>query len=209
MARKPKGYDPDAIVYDVEDAPPETSRLGSVVKMAHRLLMAEREVAMITRELKRASEEMDNISDCFLPELMQDARITTFTMDNGYTVAVKNVVRASIPKDNLAEGLAWLIDNGHGDLIKEEISLAFGRGDNEFVIKFLPWLRRFMARCGKSEVPVSDDMKVHAGTLSAFVKEQLNLEPPAELPEAILGIFRQTLATMTPPKEAKKKGGAF
>ena len=74
----------------------------------------------------------------------------------------------------------WLIDNNHGDLIKNEVKLKFSRGEEEAADKIV---NELLAK-GLNPQQVKS---VHSGTLSAFVKEQLS--EGAEIPEQLLGVY--------------------
>ena len=74
----------------------------------------------------------------------------------------------------------WLRDNGHEDLIKNTISVNFGRGEDESASK----LREALNNEGSS---YTDKTGVHSQTLKAFVREQV--ESGQNLPLDLLGVF--------------------
>ena len=95
------------------------------------------------------------------------------------------------PKDNMESAYKWLRDNGYGDLIKNEIAVPFGRGEDERANDLLKTLVNNGYEPNQKTV-------VHPQTLKAFVKEQL--ESGKELPLDLLGAYAGQ-------KTVIKKGG--
>jgi hypothetical protein len=93
---------------------------------------------------------------------------------------VKQLVQASIPVRYREEAFKWLRDNGHGDLIKNQVSATFGKGEdisaNDFIDKI-------------SSLGYEPTQKVWVEpmTLKAFVREQIN--EGSELPMDKFGVF--------------------
>ena len=59
--------------------------------------------------------------------------ISTLKLADGSAVEVKPIYGASIPKDKQEGAFKWLRDNGLGDLIKNQIIVAFGRNEDNIV----------------------------------------------------------------------------
>jgi hypothetical protein len=49
---------------------------------------------------------------------------------DGVTVTRKMMVHASIPVDRKEEAISWLRDNNLDDIIKNDVSLSFGKGED-------------------------------------------------------------------------------
>ena len=72
------------------------------------------------------------LSEQTIPNLMQQAGISMLKLADGSSVEVKPFYSARIPVSKAAEAFTWLRDNGSGDMIKNQISLEFGKSeDNE------------------------------------------------------------------------------
>ena len=63
--------------------------------------------------------------------MMQEMNISTLKLADGSSVEVKPVYGASIPKAKQEEAFKWLRDNDLGDLIKNEVTVAFGRNEDD------------------------------------------------------------------------------
>ena len=62
--------------------------------------------------------------------MMTEMNISTLKLADGSAVEVKPVYGASIPVAKKEEAYTWLRENGLGDLIKNEIAVAFGRNED-------------------------------------------------------------------------------
>ena len=72
------------------------------------------------------------LSEQTIPNLMQQAGLSMLKLADGSSVEVKPFYSARIPASKSEEAFDWLRENGHGDLIKNQVSLEFGmKQDNE------------------------------------------------------------------------------
>ena len=62
--------------------------------------------------------------------MMQEMNISTLKLADGSSVEVKPVYGASITAANKEAAYTWLRENGLGDLIKNEITVSFGRNED-------------------------------------------------------------------------------
>jgi len=62
----------------------------------------------------------DKMAMEILPAALEEAGITTITLKEGFRVSVSAMVRASTR--DMAQGIAWMKENGHGAIVKETIN---------------------------------------------------------------------------------------
>ena len=105
--------------------------LSRVSKLANIQLRLERRVAELDAELKQAKRDLQEISGDQLPAAMLEYGIREFKLEDGSQITVKNFYSASIPKDRQEESFTWLVENGFGDLIKNQVRVSFERGQEE------------------------------------------------------------------------------
>ena len=81
----------------------------------------------------------------------------------------------------------WLRDNGLGDIIKNEILVAFGRNEDNKAASY--------AELAKSQgFQPTQKMKVEPMTLKALVRERL--EAGKEMPTEIFGVYTENKTTI-------------
>lgn len=168
--------------------------LKRLQEVAQLQLQAEARLAGLVEQTAEAQANLRRIQERELPELMEKLELVEFTMNNGIKIKLSEIIRASIPKGSEAPAFAWLEEHNHGGLIKREIKIEFGKGDEK-------WANKFERDCAQRKKPLNLARKkmVHAGTLTAFVKEQLREGEP--IPQDIFGVFRQHFTKVELPKE--------
>ena len=129
------------------------------------------------KELKRKSELL---SGEVIPTMMQEMNISTLKLADGSAVEVKPIYGASIPKDKQEGAFKWLRDNGLGDLIKNQIIVAFGRNEDNKAMAYATLAQ------GQGYEPVQK-LKVEPMTLKALVRERL--ESGKEMPTELFNVF--------------------
>jgi hypothetical protein len=148
---------------------------------------AEAEVEKAKENLLIKEQELRYISQTLLPKLMDEAGLAKTQTIEGLEISVKEEIRANIPEEKRAEAFAWLEEHQHGDLIKREFKVLFGRDQEEWAAKFEEDLK-------SSEQPLDYQLKrgVHASTLTAFVKAQT--AEGNDVPIDLFGVFRQRVS---------------
>ena len=92
----------------------------------------QKKIVTAEEELKKLKEVETTLSEQTIPNLMQQAGLSLLKLADGSSVEVKPFYSARIPASKSEEAFEWLRDNGHGDLIKNQVSLEFGmKQDNE------------------------------------------------------------------------------
>ena len=140
------------------------------------------------KELKRKSELL---SGEVIPTMMQEMNISTLKLADGSAVEVKPIYGASIPKDKQEGAFKWLRDNGLGDLIKNQIIVAFGRNEDNKAMAYATLAQ------GKGYEPVQK-LKVEPMTLKALVRERL--ESGKEMPTELFNVFAGNQTKITRSK---------
>lgn len=178
---------PDLSDYEADArlSPEQTENiLSKITNTVHELLTVQREVADCEKALKAAQEREKNLIETQLPMLMDEAKQKRLTTIDGYEVERSEVVRASISQANMSKATAWLIDHGQASIVKRELSLKFGKGEEQRAAEAVDTLR-------EHNFTPTDKMSVHPQTLGALVRELL--AEGKEIPMDLLGVYVQPL----------------
>jgi hypothetical protein len=108
-------------------------------------------------------------------------------MEDGSSIEVKAFYSASITEARRAEAFQWLRENGYDDIIKNTVSVRFGRNESGLADKAIDMLRN-------AGFPVEQAEKVEPMTLKAWVKEQV--EKGREFPSELFGAYIGQRATI-------------
>jgi len=123
--------------------------------------------------LKALKQEKQRMAFEQIPMLMDEMGIERLDVD-GVTVKLKAFVSASIPADRKQEAFNWLREHGHDDIIKNDIIVSFGRGQDNQAGDVMFDLEQ------KGFHPEQKE-HVHSMTLKAFVKESVQEGRPIDL----------------------------
>lgn len=170
-----------------EDSFASDESLKVVAELATRQINLEREVEDLENRLKEKQEALKQVQEKDLPEALAECGLSEIKLVDGSKVTVKPYYQANPPKEKYDEAMNWLRDNGHGDLIKNDVTVSFGKGEDDRAVDF----KRFLTDNGTSYV---DKTGVHPMTFKAFVREQV--ETGQNLPFDLLGIYIGQKATI-------------
>jgi hypothetical protein len=170
---------------DFEDVASELTKVGdgelkAVADLVRQQLVLERRIEDLEMELKRAQQDLTKISQEILPEALAEHGLSELKMDDGSKITVSQFIQAHITKEKQEEAFDWLRGHDFDDLIKNVVSLEFGKGEDEHA-------RDVMETLTNRGYWPQNKQSVHPSTLKAFVKEQI--EKGAEIPSDLFGIF--------------------
>ena len=112
-------------------------QLDSISKLANEAASLERKIADTEQLLKDHKQSLHKITDEQLPEALETMGLQKFTLKDGAEIAVKPIYAASIPKDRKEEAFQWLRDHEFGDLVKNNVTVTFGRGEDTIAKDFV------------------------------------------------------------------------
>lgn len=172
----------DILVTDIfDDIFSEADALSSVnVNEAKNLSDMVRELRRVDKEIEEAEKQMkllkenrQKLTTELIPGLMDTMGVDRLDVD-GVTVTRKLIVSASITEEKRERAFGWLRDNGLDDIIKNDVVVSFGRGEDNAAKNAVGILR---------EQGFDPDIKthIHPQTLKAFVKERIEDGKPIDL----------------------------
>lgn len=130
--------------------------------------------------LKKLKAKADSLSGEVIPTMMTEMNISTMKLADGSAIEVKPVYGASIPADKKEEAFNWLRENGLGDLIKNEVTVSFGRNEDNKAAEYAVLAQ------GQGYQP-AQKLKVEPMTLKALVRERI--EKGEDMPSDLFNVF--------------------
>jgi hypothetical protein len=140
----------------------------------------EDEIANAEESINKLKEQARILSQIEIPIMMQEMHITKLKLKDGESVEVKPFYSASITPENQEKAFEWLRNNGLGDIIKNDITVTFGRGEDNKAAQYAVLAR------GQGFEPVQK-VGVHAQTLKAVVRERI--ESGQDMPSDLFKTF--------------------
>jgi len=127
------------------------------------------------------------LSEEIIPTMMTEMSLSSLKLADGSSVEVKPVYGASIPVSRKEEAFKWLRDNGLGDLIKNEVTVSFGRNEDNKAVQYAVLAQ------GQGYQPVQK-LKVEPMTLKALVRERI--ESGREIPSDLFNVYAGNRTTI-------------
>ena len=105
----------------------------TVADQCVKLKQKEDEIANLEQQLKDKKAEADDISSRVIPELLAEQGLSEIKLADGSKVSVKKEFRCTLPKDEVKREAAyqWLRNEKLGDIIKNNIFVTFGKGEDD------------------------------------------------------------------------------
>jgi len=149
-----------------DNAGPSEDNMSSLSGLVTEMQKLEAEVAEASATLKSKTEQYRHYSENLVPSKMDELNMTRITLGDGSELTILDNIGASITVANREAAYEWLRNTGKGDIIKNEVVSRFGAGKDEESREAV----KLLADAGFS---VEQKESIHASTLKAFVKEEL------------------------------------
>ena len=142
----------------------------------------EEQIAASEDHTKTLKEKARELSQGVIPEMMKEMNVTKLKLKDGASIEVTNFYSARITPDKQELAFNWLRENGLGDIIKNDVTVTFGRGEDNKAMAYATLAK------GQGYEPVQK-IGVHAQTLKAVVRERTESgqEMPADLFNPFVG----------------------
>ncbi len=157
--------------------PPSEDKLMVLRALVSETRDLEQHKADLEEQLKAVNEQLTGNEGMYfnkLPALMTEIGLTVITLEaDGNNPAVEAKagpfyaanIAAGWPEEKRKTAFDWLDSNGHGDLIKTEVTVAFPRDERKAALKFAKVANQYGAASMKEAVPWN--------TLTSWLREQV------------------------------------
>jgi len=157
-----------------------TDNIQSLADQVERLEKMNSEIEKTEESLKEQKKQKDHVSMEVIPTLMSEMGLAELKLVDGSVVTVKPNYSASITVANREAAFNWLRNNGLGDIIKNEISVSFGRNEDNKAADYASLAQE------RGYQP-TQKLKVEPMTLKALVRERI--EAGKEMPTELFNVF--------------------
>jgi len=165
---------------DQEEVLDRTENIDTLAKQIKHLRTLEDEVKSDEEDLKSKQKEVERISGEVIPTMLSEMGLSSLKLADGSAVDVKPYYTANISIVNREAAYGWLRSNGLGDIIKNDITVSFGRNEDNKAAEYANLAR------GQGFQP-TQKLKVEPMTLKALVRERI--EAGKDMPMDIFNVF--------------------
>ena len=172
---------------DQQDAMKKTDNIQTLADQVERLEAMQQQLTIQEDAVKEKKKQIDHISGEVIPTMMTEMGLSELKLQDGSHLKVSTSYKAHISEANKEAAYNWLRNNGLGDIIKNEISVSFGKDEDTKAASYVD--------LAKSQgLEPSRKMKVEPMTLKALVPERI--EAGKEMPTEIIGVFTENKTTI-------------
>ena len=172
---------------DQQDAMKRTDNIQSLADQVQRLEAMQQQLEIQEDALKEKKKQIQHLSGEVIPTMMSEMGLAELKLHDGSHLKVSTSYRATITEANKVAAFNWLRKNGLGDIIKNEISVSFGRNEDNKAADYA-------ALAQERGYQPTQKLKVEPMTLKALVRERI--EAGKEMPTEIFGIFSENKTTI-------------
>lgn len=171
----------DIMAQAVAQAP--EADLKSVRKLAARLVAIEDEISQYEAQIAALKKEREEVRIRTLPGIMFELGIDSVSIDN-HNCTLEPLVQATLPKDpqQRREAVEWLVDNGHGGVVKRELKVDLPKGDAVTEERV-----RDAVTAAAPGLVVSTAYNVHHSSYTALAKQLV--KQGVQVPTELLGVY--------------------
>ena len=165
---------------DQQEVIQKTDNIQTLADQVEKLNSLQQRIELQEDNLKSTKKEFDHLSGEVIPTMMAEMGLSHLKLIDGSSVDVKPNYSASITVANRDAAFQWLRDNNLGDIIKNEISVSFGRNEDTKAADYANL-------ASERGYQPTQKLKVEPMTLKALVRERI--EAGKELPTELFNVF--------------------
>ncbi len=172
---------------DQEEVLDKTENIDKLADKIKEMQSLQKDIQTNEEYIKQKKKELDFISGEIIPTMLSEMGLSFLKLADGSSIEVKTNYSATITQANKEAAFNWLRQNGLGDIIKNEISVSFGRNEDNKAADYAELAK------GQGLQP-TQKLKVEPMTLKALVRERI--EAGQEMPTEIFGVFSENKTTI-------------
>ena len=158
----------------------EKADVDTLASYCRELQTYEEEIAELEEQIKKKREKADKISSEIIPNMLAEQGLSSLKLADGSSVEVKKSYSCTIKKDDVESAYTWLRENGLEDIIKNEVFVTFGKGEDNKAKDLLDLAEQ-------SGYEPQQKSKVEPMTLKALYRERV--EAGLDMPSDTFNLF--------------------
>ena len=167
-------------MFEPEDKPMGDASLKALSEKSNQLQKLDDAIQEAEQTLGQLKAEYRELSEVDIPSMLSELGLSEITLKDGNKISTSTYYSARISEDKRDEAFQWLNDNGFGDIVKNTVSVSFGREEDDSAKKLLETL-------DTDGYKTAQKKHVEPMTLKAFVREQV--EKGSDLPLETFNVY--------------------
>lgn len=170
------------------------TKLARVSELAQRQMLLLQRLEELNAETVATTNALAEVQEHQLPDAMIDLGLKKLTLDDGSELGLAREYFPNIGGEREAPAFAWLREQEHDSMIKNEFKLWFGKGEDDKALRLLELLEA-------EALPFNKKESIHSGTLRKFVRELAEAGTP--VPDDIFYVSIINKVTVKRPKNQR------
>jgi TolA-binding protein len=158
----------------------KTDNIDKLANKIKEMQAIQKDIEQNEEYLKERKKDLEQISGEAIPTMLTEMGLSYLKLADGSSVEVKTNYSATISQANKEKAFNWLRENDLGDIIKNELTVSFGRNEDNKAAEYAELAK------GQGFQP-TQKLKVEPMTLKALVRERVEAGKP--MPTEIFSIF--------------------
>jgi|TARA_R100001510_G_scaffold57186_1_gene64500 hypothetical protein len=167
-------------MFESDDKPIGDASLKALSEKATELQELDNAMKLWEKELGKMKAQYRELSEITIPNMLSELGLSEITLKDGSKINTSTYYSARITEEKRDEAFTWLADNGFGDIVKNTVSVSFGREEDDSAKELVDELET-------SGHTTLQKKWVEPMTLKAFVREQV--EKGADLPLETFNVY--------------------
>jgi len=158
----------------------KTDHIDKLANKIKEMQAIQKDIEQNEEYLKQRKKDLELISGEAIPTMLTEMGLSYLKLADGSSVEVKRNFSATITLAYKEKAFNWLRENGLGDIIKNELTVSFGRNEDNKAAEYA-----ILAK-GQGYQP-TQKLKVEPMTLKALVRERI--ENKKDIPANLFNVF--------------------
>ena len=153
----------------------EKTDINTLASYCRELQTYQNDIEKLEELIKHKKEQADKIGSEIIPNMLAEQGLASLKLADGSSVDIKKSYNCTIKKDQMESAYNWLRENGLGDIIKNEVAVQFGKGEDNKA-------EQLLGLAVREGYEPSQKQKVEPMTLKALFRERIEagLDMPSE-----------------------------
>lgn len=167
-------------MFEPEDKPMGDASLKALSEKSQELQKLDGDIQDLEEKLGQLKASFRQLSEVDIPNMLSELGLSEITLADGNKISTATYYSARISEEKREEAFTWLNDNGFADIIKNTVSVSFGRDEDDSARKLVDSLE-------DNGYTTAQKQWVEPMTLKAFVREQV--EKGSDLPLETFNVY--------------------
>jgi len=167
-------------MFEPEDKPMGDASLKALSEKSQELQKLDGDIQDLEEKLGQLKASFRQLSEVDIPNMLSELGLSEITLADGNKISTATYYSARISEEKREEAFTWLNDNGFADIIKNTVSVSFGRDEDDSARKLVDSLE-------DNGYATAQKKWVEPMTLKAFVREQV--EKGSDLPLETFNVY--------------------